>query len=130
MCDERFRVALSSAVAVLDRVRGEAIYHTADAQRLPYWELAHPARLVFSAWSETAQLGMCHAAAVGDGDVGLLVVGSGGAGKSTVALTCLNAGLRCAGDDYVLLETTSGPIAHSLYTSTLLRPTTRNATPR
>lgn len=122
LCDERYRVQVGAAFMIIDRQRREAFLYVPDPRRLPYWEIAHPARLVFAAWAPTAGLRMCHAAAVGDAESGLLFAGAGGSGKSTVALACLAAGMRCAGDDYVLIETGSAPVVHSLYGSTLLRP--------
>ena len=122
LCDARFRVALGPVISLVDLQSGEAVYHVPDPEQLPYWERAHPARMVFAAWAPTAGLRMCHGAAVGDGRAGLLAVGSGGAGKSTVALACLGAGMSCAGDDYVLVESGASPRVHSLYASALLHP--------
>jgi hypothetical protein len=111
-------------VAGLDLARGEGLYWAAEPQRLAYWELAHPARLLFAAWAEAQGMHMCHAAAVGENGAGLLLVGRGGSGKSTSALACLRDGMSCAGDDYVLVEgidaAHGAPHVHSLYASTLL----------
>ncbi len=120
LCDERFRILLGAAVGLIDLEAREAYYYVDDPRRLPYWELAHPARVLLSTWASEMNLRMCHGAAVGEGDEGSLVVGSGGSGKSTVALACLGDGMLCAGDDYVLLEDGSSPVVHSVYTSTLL----------
>ena len=44
-----------------------------------------------------------------------LITGSGGAGKSTTALLCLQAGLAYLGDDYVVIALDPVPTAYSLY---------------
>ena len=66
---------------------------------------------------------MVHAGAVGDGERCVLLVGAGGAGKSTSTLACLGSGLQVLGDDYCLLQSpgaptaapTQGPIAYGMY---------------
>jgi hypothetical protein len=60
---------------------------------------------------------MAHAAAVGRGGRGQLLVGRGGSGKSTTSLLCVDDGMEIAGDDYVLLTFDPEPEAHSLYHS-------------
>jgi hypothetical protein len=50
----------------------------------------------------------------------VLLCGGSGAGKSTTALAALADGMLSAGDDYVLVEPGQPPLAHALYTSTLL----------
>lgn len=56
-----------------------------------------------------------HAGLVAEGEVGALLVGEGGAGKSTTALACAAAGLRFLGDDFVVVEETAeGWIGHSI----------------
>lgn len=56
---------------------------------------------------------LIHAAAVGSGEGGALVVGASGSGKSTLALACALSGMGIAGDDYVVLEPGSPPLAHA-----------------
>jgi len=121
LCDERHRVVLGSAVTIVDLNATEVIYHVPEPSRVAYWELAHPARVAFAAWAPSVGLRMCHGAAVGRREGGVLVVGSGGSGKSTIALTCLKAGLLCAGDDYVLVRGGPAPRAFGLYATTLLQ---------
>ena len=60
---------------------------------------------------------MVHAAAVGDESGGVLLVGRGGSGKSTTALSCLGTQVGYLADDYCLVEMVEGPRVHSLYTS-------------
>jgi hypothetical protein len=56
-----------------------------------------------------------HGAAVGESGRGILILGAGGAGKTTTALACLEAGMTYAGDDRCLLSMSGAPYVHSLY---------------
>lgn len=123
LSDERYHVSMdihSSLASLLDARDGVALHYVPDPALLPYWELTHPARLLWAAWARAQGVLMCHAAAVAWEGRGALVVGPSGSGKSTTALSCLNAGMECAGDDYVLVEPGSPVRAHALYTASLL----------
>jgi hypothetical protein len=61
-----------------------------------------------------------HAAAVGDREGAILLVGKGGSGKSTTSLACLDWGMEYLGDDYCVLSNDSGLRVHSLYASAKL----------
>ena len=75
----------------------------------------------FAFWARHSDKLLLHAAAVGHGGTGVLVVGRGGRGKSTFAVSCLTEGLDFVSDDYTLL-TASGPLeAMPLYTCVGLR---------
>ena len=75
----------------------------------------------FARWARANDKLLFHAAAVGTGGKGVLVVGRGGSGKSTFAISCLAEGLDFVSDDYALL-TASGPLrAMPLYTVVALR---------
>ena len=76
----------------------------ANPLSLPVWERGSPLRL-FMHWAHAAAgRRLTHAAALGIGGRGALIVGPSGAGKSGTAIAGLSHGLECAGDDYVLLE--------------------------
>jgi len=123
LSDVRYQVSLElhgALASILDRATGEAFHYVPDPTLLPAWETTHPARVLLATWARDQGLVTCHAAAVADGDAGLLLCGSSGAGKSTTTLACLAAGMRAAGDDYVLVEPGAPPIVHALYRSTLL----------
>jgi hypothetical protein len=62
-------------------------------------------------------LQLVHGAVVGYPNAGVLLAGPGGAGKSTVALACVEDGMDIVGDDYCLLE---GLTAWSLYSQAKL----------
>ena len=101
---------------VVDTRIQEAYRWLAEAGGLPDHERAAPMRQALQSLLRPRGVTVCHAAAVGMGTRGLLVVGPGGHGKSTVALTCLAAGWSYAGDDYVGVSA-APPSAHSLYGS-------------
>jgi hypothetical protein len=81
-----------------------------------------PLAEVFAAWFSTRGMLLLHAAAVGDADGVVLVVGHGGSGKSTTAVLCARAGLRFLADDFCLLEPGELPRAHSIHRTAKLRP--------
>jgi hypothetical protein len=58
---------------------------------------------------------LVHAAAVGNANGGVLIFGHGGAGKSTAALGCMDAGLGYAADDHCLVCHDNTPSVHSIY---------------
>jgi hypothetical protein len=61
---------------------------------------------------------LCHGAAIAKHGGAALIIGPGGAGKSTLALRALDASFGYLGDDYVLLEPAApSPVVHSVYTS-------------
>lgn len=76
---------------------------------------AAPFRTILQWHAESGGRQLAHAAAVGAADGGALIVGAGGAGKSSAAVASFLAGLSYAGDDYVLVEPDPAPWVHSLY---------------
>lgn len=107
-------------LSVWDRARQEGWFWAADAGRFPYWEPTSPFRyLIHWALADQGAV-LAHAAAVGTGGSGLLIVGRGGAGKSTSALACLAAGWDYISDDYCVLTSGGTPTAHPLYSAAKL----------
>jgi hypothetical protein len=95
---------------------GVAVFHLPDAAAIPASERAAPIREALQLlMAERGRL-MTHAAAVGRGGRGVLLVGRGGSGKSTLALSCALAGMEIVADDYVLLD--PGPLAAHTMQST------------
>lgn len=88
------------------------------------WERAKPLLAELTVWLTTHGLVGTHGGFVArDGD-GVLLVGKGGSGKTTCALTCLQAGFDFFGDDHVEIEETEGGnyLCHGIYASTALWP--------
>ncbi|ESY83705.1 HPr kinase [Mesorhizobium sp. LNHC221B00] len=87
---------------------------TAD-DRFPPWEPGAPLR-PFLHWEYAARgMRLAHAGTLGVGGKGILLAGSGGAGKSGTVVAGLLNGLDSVGDDYVLIDLAGGPTAHPLF---------------
>jgi hypothetical protein len=82
---------------------------------MAYLDRAAPMNGLLTFWFGSRKRYLFHGAGVGESDGGVLILGRGGAGKSTTALACLEAGLHFAGDDYCLLSMNGTPWVHSLY---------------
>lgn len=91
----------SSAIAVMSAERRSAlIVVPRELLRFPYhvrYELIEFA--VFTLATRVQELMPLHAACVGGGRRGLLLIGDGGAGKSTAVLHCALRGLRVVSED-------------------------------
>src|SRR5262249_58368179 len=92
-------------LSALDVGTGLAVCWLDDARRVPYYQTGAPLKTILGWWFDRPDRQLLHAGAVGAGEAGVLLAGAGGAGKSTTALLCVDAGLRYAGDDYVLVAT-------------------------
>lgn len=103
-------------LSVIDRRQGRAWAVKLDDQPFPFWEIGAPFRFLLHDHFSQRGLQMVHAAAVGDGEGAVLVVGQGGSGKSTTALACAAAGLDYLSDDYALVDPERG-VVHALYGS-------------
>lgn len=117
MDDPAYRAAFhwsEYSVCVFDVAAGEAAYWVADPAHLPYWAKSSPLRTILGWVLEQHGRQLVHAAAVATDDGAVLIAGSGGSGKSTTALTCLEASLDFLGDDYVVVSL-DPPTVHSLY---------------
>lgn len=105
-------------LSVLSADAGTGWFWMPDAGALPHWDYAAPFRHLLSWWLGARGQQHVHGGAVGTKSGGILLVGRGGSGKSTTALTSLlDERLRYAGDDYVALGGFEDPTIHSLYCS-------------
>lgn len=103
-----------------DQINNYAIAYfpnSTNANHLPSGSLASPFRSIFSWICDANHDTILHAAAVGSTEGATLLLGASGSGKSTIALSCLNAGLGFAGDDSILVNTKGIPSINSLYQS-------------
>jgi hypothetical protein len=99
----------------IDTDINRAWYCVADRSALPDYEVCTPMRFLLH-WILAARgLVFTHAASVGRNGRGVLLVGRGGAGKSTTALACHLNGLEFLGDDYVAVEPESPAHAFHIY---------------
>ena len=102
---------------------GSRAWHwVADAFTQPYWDQASPIRQILFWWLDSRDCIQVHGGAVGLESGGVLLVGKGGSGKSTVALSSLASELLYAGDDYVAVKPSPSPWVYSLYNSGKLEP--------
>jgi hypothetical protein len=76
---------------------------------------AHPASTAISAWLAQSGALVLHAGAVGDGNGAALLLGRGGAGKSTTALACAARGMGVLGDDFCVMTMDGRLMVHGLY---------------
>ncbi len=106
------RDIVGGAVIAVDRTAAEAIFYVPDAGASGLLEQAALLRDAVQMLLAPRRW-LIHAAAVGSGERGALVVGASGSGKSTLALACALSGMGIAGDDYVVLEPGSPPRAHA-----------------
>lgn len=89
-------------------------YWVDDFLKLPPRDYAIPLIMVFNLWFANTRFFLCHAAALGIGEKGILLTGKGGSGKSTSTLSCINTEVKLAGDDFLLVDSERF-MAHSLY---------------
>jgi hypothetical protein len=122
--DEHVSVWVTDGPSALEALRGAdrtAISWVDDlASEQPYARF-RPFAEIFAAWFPTRGALLLHAAAVGDADGAVLLVGDAGSGKSTTAVLCSQAGLGFLADDFCVLEPGSPPKVHSIYRSAKLR---------
>ena len=104
-------------LSILDSPSAEAWFWTPDPASMASWDWASPLRAILHWWLGSHGVTQVHGGAIGTADGGVLVVGRGGSGKSTTALSSLVAGLRYAGDDFVGVTTRPDAWVHSLYCS-------------
>lgn len=82
---------------------------------MPPWETGSPLRL-FLHWAYAAAgMRLTHAATLGLGGRGALVVGGSGSGKSGTTLAGVMNGLVSVGDDYVAVKQGESVVAHPVF---------------
>jgi hypothetical protein len=115
---------LPGSVTWLDRRTAQLVGWFDDGRSLSLHQRAKPLQVPLAVWAHDRGLQAVHAAAVARGDRGVLIPGSSGSGKSTVALSCLEAGYHYLGDDWIGVAVAPGGdfVAHALYASALLDP--------
>ncbi|QPC90586.1 HPr kinase/phosphorylase [Mesorhizobium sp. INR15] len=106
-----------NGLAVADWQAKEAFIWMPSSDAVPWYERAAPFRWLFDGLAARLGMATLHAAAVGIDGEGVLLVGRGGVGKSTLALACLGNGFDYVGDDYCLFSQASTPQAHALYST-------------
>ncbi|MDG2383308.1 MAG: hypothetical protein P8N76_16680 [Pirellulaceae bacterium] len=101
---------------IYDGANRQGYWRTPSLSTIAAHEFAAPFRTIFHWWSSDLDMQLVHAAAIGRNDGGILLVGRGGSGKSTTALSVLGSSqLGFAGDDYCLVSVSQNPEVTSLY---------------
>jgi hypothetical protein len=110
-----------SWINFLDLERARIVGCVLSRAGLHIHERARPLEWPLRFWLRRLGLPMLHAGLVARDGAGVLIAGPAGAGKSTVALACVDGGLDYLADDKVGLETagTGTYIGHRLYRSIL-----------
>ncbi|HEX4507147.1 MAG TPA: hypothetical protein VH722_15560 [Alphaproteobacteria bacterium] len=98
-----------------------AAYWIPRADDIPAWERTRPFLPAFQAMLSPTDWVAVHAAGIADGERGILLVGQGKAGKTSLALAALEAGWRFAGDDFVAVRADGDPAIAPLYATARLR---------
>lgn len=116
---------LPHTLSCLDRESAHLVAAIAWHDRIFIYERSKPLARHILTWCNDRQTQLIHTGLVARGDVGVLIAGKSGSGKSTSALASLVGGLDYLGEDYVALETspTRGFVGHSLYGSVFLNST-------
>jgi hypothetical protein len=105
-----------ATLSVADTDAGLGVQWLRDAAAMAPWEGGAPLRSLLRWTLARHGAHLLHAAAVGTEAGGVLLLGSGGAGKSTSALACLQAGMALVSDDYTLVRLGgSVPTAHPAF---------------
>ncbi|HBB32701.1 MAG TPA: serine kinase [Cyanobacteria bacterium UBA8803] len=104
-------------LSILDKERNVGIYWVESTEHIPFWETSSCLRSIFHIWMSKQGIQLVHAGAVGLPSGGALLVGKGGSGKSTTALSCLNSDLFYASDDYSLVTAEPKPTVFSIYST-------------
>lgn len=83
--------------------------------------ICHPFEKTVFSWAQRHDLLMLHAAAVGVDGHGILIVGHGGTGKSTLSCSCLADGFDFVSDDLCLLTANGSRTVFPIYTNIFLK---------
>jgi hypothetical protein len=105
----------------VDRQARRAFYWVDDASCVPAWERSRPFLPILQVMLDSTPWIAVHAAAIAWAGRGVLLVGAGRAGKTSLSLAGMAAGWRFAGDDYVLVCTDAESRVAPLFATARLR---------
>ena len=91
--------------------------------------ICHPFEKAIFSWAKKHDLLMLHAAAVGVDGHGILIVGHGGTGKSTLSCSCLADGFDFVSDDLCLLTGNGARTVFPIYKNIFLKSDSLNKLP-
>lgn len=88
---------------VIDIERNFAVLVVPDASALYSWDYYSPLKEIFHVWCLFNDKVLLHAGSICSDGKGFLLLGRGGAGKSTATTQAIDMGYQSAGDDYVVV---------------------------
>ena len=101
----------------------EKYYLLSDPTVYPKWPIiCHPFEKAVFLWAQRHNMLMLHAAAVGVNGHGVIIVGHGGSGKSTLSCSCLADDFEFVSDDLCLISATGTHTVFPIYTNVFLKP--------
>jgi hypothetical protein len=101
----------------MDRRAKTAIFWMEDLADIRIVDRGSPLLHLWAWWLPAYGIQLTHAAALSGKNGAALLLGKGGSGKSTTALSSLNSSLQYLGDDYCLISAAPSPQVFSLYSS-------------
>ncbi len=105
----------------LDRKEKRIIASFLSSGKMNHYDLSKPFNKLLALWYRDMNIEIIHASMISKKGIGILFLGKGGSGKTTSALSCLNAGFNYLGDDHVGLSLKDNSFTgHSLYASALI----------
>jgi hypothetical protein len=104
-----------SGLAVADWKAHRAYVWVPSIEAIARHDQSAPFRWIIDGLAQQRGLATVHAAAIGEHGIGLLIVGEGGRGKSTLALAAVAAGMQYLADDYCLVATQPPYPAYRLF---------------
>lgn len=105
----------STTLSLYDRSTRRGLFWVKSAIDLPDWEFGAPLRRIFEWALLDRGFHVIHSAGVGKRGNGVLLSGSGGAGKSTTTAMCLSNDFETTGDDYCAISATSPHKVFGIY---------------
>jgi hypothetical protein len=105
------------SLTVLDLDRRGGVFWLPDAASLPDSAHAAPLQALLNWWLPARGRAVVHGSAVSTEAGAVLLLGASGAGKSTTALACVDAGFGYLGDDLCAVTLEPAAVVHSVYCS-------------
>jgi|GEM_PF-3313373 hypothetical protein len=95
----------SNQLQTIDISRGMALFYAENSYEMPSWEYFSPLKELLHFWCLSKALVLLHSAVIVDDVFGAsLLLGKGGAGKSTTTIQAMDLNYQSCGDDYVIVS--------------------------